>query len=153
MFQVLNGIIKHGSLVRLARVGYEGLQRLHLLVDLAPPPLLGEVVHLGGAAPLAARARRPRGIRLRRPQRVLALADGGHALVTHDQIQLLLRVHHSTGCGSTSTPAAATHGTAARRLQSQPSSRDARVSSTKRQPRSARGPRRRRVVVAALHRS
>jgi hypothetical protein len=23
----------------LARVGYEGLQRLHLLVDLAPPPL------------------------------------------------------------------------------------------------------------------
>lgn len=112
MLQVLNGIIKHGSLVRLARVGYEGLQRLHLLVDPAPPPLLGEVVHLGGAAPLAARARRPRGIRLRRPQRVLALADGGHALVTHDQIQLLLRVHHSTGCGSTSTPAAATHGTA-----------------------------------------
>ena len=79
-------------------------------------------MHLGGAAPLAARARRPRGLRLRRPQRVLATkptnrnigtrgraeaeaeaeaersthlalaADVGHALVTQEQIQLL-RVH------------------------------------------------------------
>jgi hypothetical protein len=37
--------------------------------------------------------------------RHLALADGGHALVPHDQIQLLLRVHRGTGCDSTSTAA------------------------------------------------
>ena len=38
----------------LVGIGYQALQRLHLLVDPAPPPLIGEVVQLGRAGALAA---------------------------------------------------------------------------------------------------
>ena len=55
LLQILNeyGLVKHGCLVSLVGIGYQALQCLHLLIDPAPP-LLGGVVHLGGAGALAA---------------------------------------------------------------------------------------------------